>query len=126
MGKQFYAYALDGYGPLLLVENRTHNSSLLGNVFPVRRPDKLTKQFVLDSVLPLCRDYFWRTDEGTSAMDNNVKDSPKQGEEPIEDDAKPQYSQVNPDEIGLLEPNLMVQEFPEDPNEVFLKDFLNA
>uniref|UniRef100_A0A914LJF5 Ubiquitin carboxyl-terminal hydrolase n=1 Tax=Meloidogyne incognita TaxID=6306 RepID=A0A914LJF5_MELIC len=117
MGKQFYAYALDGYGPLLLVENRTHNSSLLGNVFPVRRPDKLTKQFVLDSVLPLCRDYFWRTDEGTSAMDNNVKDSPKQGEEPIEDDAKPQYSQVNPDEIGLLEPNLMVQEFPEDPNE---------
>ncbi|CAK5085372.1 unnamed protein product [Meloidogyne enterolobii] len=117
IGKQFYAYALDGCGPLLLVENRKPNSSLLGNVFPVRRPEKLTKQFVFDSILPLCRDYFWRTDAGTSAMDTNVKDSPKQGEEPIEDGIKPQYSQVNPDEIALQEPNLMLQEFPDDPDE---------
>lgn len=117
MGKQFYAYAIDGPGPLLLIENRTPNSATLGHVFPVRRPDKLTKQFVLDSVLPLCRDYFWLKDAGTSAMDNDVKEGPKLVEEPIEDDIKPQYSQVNPDQISLLEPNSILQLFPEDPNE---------
>ena len=103
------------------MENRTYNSTTLGHIFPVRRPDKLTRQFIFDSVLPLCRDYFWLKDAGTSAVDDNIiKEDSSLVEEPIEDEIKPKYSQVNPDEIGLLEPNSSLQLFPDDSNEVFL------
>lgn len=55
----------------MLVENRTHTQlgsfgQTLGLSFPVVRPKKITRQFVLDQVLPRCREYFWQERCGTS------------------------------------------------------------
>lgn len=102
-----------------MVENRTLTNQTLGHVFPVRRPDKITRQFVIDTVLPLCRDYFWLKNAGTSASKDKVCEEPTLVSEPIEDDINQQYSEIEPDQINLLVPNSNLRPFPEDPNEVF-------
>lgn len=66
--KQFYAFAVEGGGPILMVENQTRHA-IVGTAFPVKFPERMTRRYVLDEILPICRDYFWHDSAGTSAED---------------------------------------------------------